>query len=128
VASSALALGLIALARPGQDRNDGGGAGADLDLSWHSIGGGGGTSTAGSFELLSTIGQPDASPPMTAGNFALAGGFAPGAVPIDSCPADITGNQLVNVDDLLAVINAWGGVRQSQQLPSRYCPAAQRRR
>jgi hypothetical protein len=26
-----------------------------------------------------------------------------------ACPADVSGNKLVNVDDLLAVINAWGG-------------------
>lgn len=30
------------------------------------------------------------------------------AMPIDFCPADINGDSLVNVVDLLAVINAWG--------------------
>jgi hypothetical protein len=26
-----------------------------------------------------------------------------------SCPADVTGNGMVDIDDLLAVINGWGG-------------------
>ncbi|MCI0363267.1 MAG: dockerin type I domain-containing protein, partial [Phycisphaerales bacterium] len=27
---------------------------------------------------------------------------------IDPCPADLTGDDVVNIDDLLAVIEAWG--------------------
>ena len=45
-------------------------------IDWHTIGGGGGTSTGGVFAVSGTIGQPDAnSEPMTNGNFSLTGGF-----------------------------------------------------
>ena len=57
--------------------------GNDYDLSWHTIDGGGGYSAGGDFELEGTIGQHDAGPVMTGGDFALAGGFwaAPGDDP-----------------------------------------------
>lgn len=45
-------------------------------IDWHTIGGGGGTSTGGVFAVSGTIGQPDAnSQPMTNGTFSLTGGF-----------------------------------------------------
>ncbi len=45
-------------------------------IDWHTIGGGGGTSTGGVFAVSGTIGQPDASPqPMAGGSFSLTGGF-----------------------------------------------------
>ena len=47
-----------------------------LALDWHSIDGGGGTSSGGNFAVSGTIGQADASAaPMTGGVFSLAGGF-----------------------------------------------------
>ncbi|MGI9015219.1 MAG: hypothetical protein ACR2GY_13360 [Phycisphaerales bacterium] len=54
-------------------------AGGTYDLSWHTIDGGGGTSTGGSFSLSGTIGQHDAGGSLTGGNFSLAGGFWAGA-------------------------------------------------
>lgn len=53
------------------------------DISWHTIDGGGGTSTGGGYELSGTIGQPDASAAdaLTGGGYTLTGGFWPGAVP-----------------------------------------------
>lgn len=39
------------------------------------IAGGGGTSIGGAFTLSGTIGQPDATTPLTGGAFSLAGGF-----------------------------------------------------
>jgi hypothetical protein len=77
------------------------------------VDGGGGTSTSGggSFALSGTIGQPDAASggPLSGGTFAVIGGFWPGTItPAPVCAADITGNDVVNIDDLLAVINAWG--------------------
>jgi len=50
-------------------------SGGDFDLSWHTIDGGGGTSTGGGFELAGTIGQHDAGQTMTGGNFTVTGGF-----------------------------------------------------
>lgn len=43
-------------------------------IDWHTIDGGGGTSTFGQYTLSGTIGQPDAGP-MTGGNYTLQGGF-----------------------------------------------------
>jgi len=44
-------------------------------IDWHSIDGGGGSSAAGAFSLIGTIGQPDASGMLTGGSFSLTGGF-----------------------------------------------------
>ena len=49
----------------------------DYELSWYTIDGGGGRSSGGQYELLSTIGQPDAAW-SSGGNFELLGGFLPG--------------------------------------------------
>ena len=46
-----------------------------FSMDWYTIDGGGGQSGDGTFELKGTIGQPDAGPVMTGGNFELAGGF-----------------------------------------------------
>ncbi|MCI0365335.1 MAG: dockerin type I domain-containing protein [Phycisphaerales bacterium] len=115
-----LLIGLIvglAMAPPLGARG-GGIAGSDFDLTWNTVDGGGGASSGGTFEASGTIGQPDASGPMTGGDpgneFELTGGFWPGAggSEIDTCPADIAplpdGDGLVNVVDLLAVISNWG--------------------
>ena len=44
-------------------------------IDWYKIAGGGGTSSAGIYQLTGTIGQHDASAPMTAGGYSLVGGF-----------------------------------------------------
>ena len=44
-------------------------------LNWHKIGGGGGISTGGAYQLDATIGQTDASGAQSGGNYALTGGF-----------------------------------------------------
>src|SRR5437870_10542341 len=44
-------------------------------IGWHTIDGGGGTSTGGVYSVSGTIGQPDAGCAMTGGNFSLTGGF-----------------------------------------------------
>jgi hypothetical protein len=48
--------------------------GDSYTIDWHSIDGGGGTSTGGVYSVSGTIGQPDAGK-MSGGNFALDGGF-----------------------------------------------------
>ena len=50
---------------------------ADYEISWSTIDGGGGRSSGGEYELLSTIGQPDAAY-SAGGNYELLGGFWPG--------------------------------------------------
>jgi len=82
----------------------------DFDLSWHTIDGGGGSSTGGGFELAGTIGQHDAGQTMTGGNFVLIGGFWAGAgsAPSIPCPWDLDMSGVVNTSDLLALFAQWG--------------------
>ena len=47
----------------------------NFTIHWHTIDGGGGTSTGGVFTVNGTIGQPDAGGPMTGGGYSLTGGF-----------------------------------------------------
>ncbi|MEE9129567.1 MAG: hypothetical protein V3T84_06075 [Phycisphaerales bacterium] len=92
--------------------------GGDFDLTWHTIdGGGGGSSTGGGFELAGTIGQHDAGPVMTGGQFALLGGFWPGvgSAPGMPCPWDLDGSGIVGASDLLSLLVSWG--------PCKGCPA-----
>lgn len=44
-------------------------------IDWHTVNGGGGTSTGGVFAVSGTIGQPDGGLVMTGGNYTLTGGF-----------------------------------------------------
>ncbi|EEF59927.1 hypothetical protein [Pedosphaera parvula] len=46
-----------------------------FSIDWYKIAGGGGRSSGGLFEVNGTIGQHDASTPMSGGNFSLTGGF-----------------------------------------------------
>jgi hypothetical protein len=85
-------------------------AGPGYDLSWHTIDGGGGTSTGGGYSLHGTIGQPDAGV-MSGGDYELAGGFwAGGATGEPDCPipADLNCDGVVNVSDLLILFDNWG--------------------
>jgi len=79
-----------------------------FEITWYTIDGGGGVSGGGGFVLSGTIGQPDAGS-ASGGNFALAGGFWGGAAdPAPPCPADLSGDGIVNSTDLLELLNAWG--------------------
>jgi hypothetical protein len=44
-------------------------------IDWHTIDGGGGTSSNGQYSVSGTIGQPDAGGPMTNGQYSVTGGF-----------------------------------------------------
>lgn len=62
---------------------------AQFSISWHSIDGGGGTSTGGVYSVSGTVGQPDASPtPMTNGQYSVTGGFwaLPTAIQVNGAP------------------------------------------
>jgi hypothetical protein len=50
-------------------------AAQSYSVDWYKISGGGGTSTNGTYNVTGTIGQPDASGVLSAGNFAVTGGF-----------------------------------------------------
>jgi hypothetical protein len=61
-----------------------------FSIDWHKIGGGGGLSAGGAFQMNGTIGQVDASSAMNGGNYSVTGGFwslisvvqTPGAPPL----------------------------------------------
>ncbi len=44
-------------------------------IDWYKVAGGGGTSTGGVYAISGTIGQPDASAPLSGGNYSVTGGF-----------------------------------------------------
>lgn len=88
---------------PGDADGDGVGDACDTppDLKWHTIDGGGGTSSGGIFKLSATIGQPDAcapDTPMTGGIFTLVGGFWPGVAIVDDPGCTLPGD--MNLDGL----------------------------
>jgi len=52
-----------------------GAAAQNYTIDWFTIDGGGGTSTGGVNSVSGTIGQPDAGPTMSGGDYSLTGGF-----------------------------------------------------
>ncbi len=91
-AAVALSLGVVTVA-----------LGQTFEIDWHTIDGGGGFSAAGAFELEGTLGQLDAGI-MTGGNFELAGGFWPGAVPRCACLGDMNSDGDRNGADIAAFV------------------------
>jgi len=49
--------------------------GQSYSVDWYKIAGGGGSSTGGTYSVSGTLGQHDASPPLTGGPYSLTGGF-----------------------------------------------------
>ena len=99
---------------------------ADYSIDWYTIDGGGRTSTGGDFELVGTIGQPDAADSQ-GDSFIVLGGFWPGGpvciVNLDhfaafaeywlmtgtGLPADLYIDEydIVNLDDLDVFLDYW---------------------
>ena len=65
-----------------------GGLAQQYSINWSKIAGGGGTSAGGQFSLSGTIGQQDAGPLMTNGQFSVIGGFwvLPQAIQVTGAP------------------------------------------
>ena len=96
----------------------------DYKIVWSTIDGGGGQSSGGQYILNGTIGQPDAGY-SSGGNYELLAGFWPGGplciVNFDDfavfaenwldagpdLPADLDGNEQVNLDDLELFVYEW---------------------
>ncbi|MGD0411984.1 MAG: hypothetical protein ABSC18_09785 [Verrucomicrobiota bacterium] len=93
-------------------------------IGWYKISGGGGTSANGPYAVTGAIGQPDAGPAMSGGNYSVTGGFwsliavqtpgapllsitAAGNEVIVSWPAPSTGYLLQTNSGLNPA--AWGG-------------------
>src|ERR1035437_9779379 len=57
-------------------------------IDWFKIAGGGGTSAGATYQVTGTIGQPDASGPLTNGQYSVTGGFwaLPTAVQVTGAP------------------------------------------
>jgi len=79
---------------------------AQFAINWHTIDGGGGTSTGDVYSVSGTIGQPDAGPTMTNGPYAITGGFwaLPQAVPTPGAP-------------MLTIVPAGAGLAQISWTP-----------
>jgi hypothetical protein len=83
-------------------------SGGGYDLSWWTIDGGGVSFAAGgTFDLGGTVGQPDASNPLTGGAYSLTGGFwfAPACIAHNG---DVDANGCIDDADLLAILFAFG--------------------
>ena len=78
--------------------------GGPYDLSWHNIGPGG-SASGGSYDLLGSIGQPDAAT-MSGGPYSLTGGFLPGG-PTCALAGDLNGDGQVTVLDIQMIAAAW---------------------
>ena len=78
--------------------------GGPYDLSWHNIGPGG-SASGGSYDLLGSIGQPDAAT-MSGGPYTLTGGFLPGG-PTCALAGDLNGDGQVTVLDIQMIAGAW---------------------
>jgi hypothetical protein len=81
---------------------------AQFSISWSTIDSGGGTSSGGAFSVSGTIGQPDAGPVLSGGQFTVVGGFWTGVGGTPRCIADVddgtftgTPDGGVTIDDLL---------------------------
>jgi hypothetical protein len=84
-------------------------SGGSFEIPWYTIDAGGTNSSAGgSFALSGTIGQADAGPTMTGGSFSLTGGFWAGIDTAADCPADLTGDGVLNFFDISAFLEAYG--------------------
>ncbi len=86
-------------------------AGGSFEITWYTIDAGGINNAAGGGYVLSgTIGQPDAGPEMTGGQFSLSGGFWPGVQNIPSCAADLNGDGMLNFFDVSAFLTAYNAM------------------
>lgn len=70
------------------------GQGTTYSVDRHTVDGGGGTSSGGTFEIRGTIGQPDADPlqPSAGGVYEITGGFWPGLAPAPPRPDALFAN------------------------------------
>lgn len=67
-------LGMLLISASSARAQSGGG----YDLTWSTIDSGAGTLSGGDYNLVGSIGQPDAGQVLTGGDYSLSGGFLPG--------------------------------------------------
>jgi hypothetical protein len=69
---------------------------AQYAINWHTMDGGGGTSTGGVYRVNGTIGQPDASVAGTNGQYSVTGGFWSGVMVLQSAGAPLLSIKLLS--------------------------------
>ena len=79
--------------------------GEDYSVTWYTVDGGGGAGIGGDFELVGTVGQPEAGI-MTGGDFEIVGGFWPGIAP--SCYGDLDDDNQIGLTDLAELLANYG--------------------
>lgn len=97
--SVSLPFGLLAVAAAAQP----------FTIPWHTLDGGGGLSSGGSFSVAGTVGQPDAGQPMRGGPFSIRGGFWEGLSADAACPcaADYNHDGGIDGSDIVAFFADW---------------------
>ena len=80
-----------------------------LTIPWHTIDGGGGLSSGGSFSIAGTIGQPDAGQAMHGGSFSIRAGFWEGLSSDVACfcAADYNRDGGIDGSDIVAFFADW---------------------
>ena len=96
-------------------------AGEPFAIDWHTVDGGGGTSSGGDFLLTGTIGQSDASSagaPLSGGDFELVGGFLVGG---GGCGATVLFGDVaprsgvIDFEDILCVVDGFADISACPQ-------------
>ncbi len=83
---------------------------AQLSMAWHTMDGGGGTSSGATLSISGTIGQPDGSGPTLVGTATnVDGGFWPGFTIAPPCPADFNDDGAVDFFDYDAFVVCFEG-------------------
>ncbi len=84
----------------------------EFSISSYSIAGGAGVLQNGTLSLVGSTGQPVVASGVMGGGFSLTSGFTPDAGGPPPCPADLTGDGVLNFFDVSAFLGAY-----SAQLP-----------
>ncbi|MBN8645095.1 MAG: hypothetical protein J0L61_07635 [Planctomycetes bacterium] len=83
-------------------------ASAQVAIDWHTIDGGGGTSSSGCLSITGTIGQWDAAPALSGTGVGVQPGFWNDSVIPPGCPADLNADGIVSTPDLVRFIGRFG--------------------
>ena len=83
------------------------GAGPEFSISSYSIAGGAGIVQSDGYSLVGSTGQPVVASGIMGGGFSLTSGFTPDTGSTPPCPADLTGDGVLNFFDVSAFLSAY---------------------
>lgn len=83
------------------------GAGPEFSISSYSIAGGAGIVQNEGYSLVGSTGQPVVASGIMGGGFSLTSGFTPDTGNPPPCPADLTGDGILNFFDVSAFLSAY---------------------